>query len=138
MGAYPHLTPIDIRFRDIDALGHVNNAVFSSYMENARIAFFKDHFSSGPSWLDIGLILARVEIDFLAPVLLTDQLTVETVIEKVGSKSFTFTYRFLEPEKGTLFAKARTVVVCFDYEKGATREIPEEWRTNMERLANQP
>jgi acyl-CoA thioester hydrolase len=110
-----------VRFRDLDSLGHVNNAVFLTYLEQARIAFL------APRGADIdGMILGRVEIDFRSPVRLGE--TVEVAVEpgRVGTKSFELAYRLTVEDR--LVAEAKSVLVAYDYARRASRPLPGEWR----------
>ena len=84
--------PITIRFRDTDTMGHVNNAVYLSYFELARMDYFDKMMNSRWDWTKDGIILARNEIDYLAPVFLLDKIYVETEVVHVGNSSFTMAY----------------------------------------------
>lgn len=120
--------PIPIRFADIDALGHVNNAVFLSYIEVARIAFRAERI--GPVRVDqIDFVLARVEIDFRRPVVLTDTLHCDVWVETFGRTSFTFAYTLAVGE--TVVAEARSVQVFVDLATGRPKPVPEEFRRAM-------
>jgi acyl-CoA thioester hydrolase len=110
-----------VRFRDVDALGHVNNAVFLTYLEEARIGFLHPIGAEAS-----GMILARVEIDFRAPLRMGDEIEVGVRPRKVGTKSFELEYEVRRGE--TVAAEAKTVLVSFDYETGRPVEVPHEWR----------
>ena len=81
--------PITIRFRDTDTMGHVNNAVYLSYFELARMDYFDKMMNSRWDWTKDGIILARNEIDYLAPVFLLDKIYVETEVVHVGKERCT-------------------------------------------------
>ena len=105
-------------------MGHVNNAVYLTYMETARLAYFRS-LGLGDNPLE-GMILARAEVDFRSPIELGDQVEVGTRIGKVGTKSFE-----LEQEtwaSGRLAAEGRFVIVAYDYTTASSRAIPEGWR----------
>jgi acyl-CoA thioester hydrolase len=110
-----------VRFRDADSLGHVNNAVYLTYLEQARVAMRNEY---GFEWT--GLILARCEIDF------RDQVNIDDVVEvtmwptRVGNKSFELGYELKVEDR--LVAEAKTVLVAFDYERNESRPLPEAWR----------
>jgi acyl-CoA thioester hydrolase len=110
-----------VRFRDCDSLGHVNNAVYLTYLEEARVTL-RDEF--GMTWTE--MILARCEIDF------RDQVSVGEVVEvtawptRVGNKSFELGYELKVDDR--LVAEAKTVLVAFDYEKNESRPLPDAWR----------
>ena len=110
-----------VRFRDLDSLGHVNNAVFLTYLEEARIAYL---VPLGAEASD--MILARVEIDFRAPLRMGDELEIGVRPARIGTKSFDLEY---EVHSGrTLAAEAKTVLVSYDYATRRPVELPESWR----------
>ncbi len=110
-----------VRFRDVDALGHVNNAVFLTYLEEARIGFLQPIGAEAS-----GMILARVEIDFRAPLRMGDELEIGVRALGVGTKSFELAYEVRAGEE--VAAEAKTVLVSFDYETGHSVEVPQAWR----------
>lgn len=130
-----HTSPIQIRFADIDKLGHVNNAVYLSYFEQARTIFFKDVFKESLDWSKKGLILAKAEVNFLQPVFLEDEISVETYCTHIGNKSFTLSYRLLKGGSVEA-ANSTSVLVCFDYEKRASIEVPADWRNILTEFLN--
>ena len=110
-----------VRFRDLDSLGHVNNAVFLTYLEEARIAYL---VPLGAEASD--MILARVEIDFRAPLRISDELEIGVRPARIGTKSFDLEYEV--HSGGTLAAEAKTVLVSYDYATRRPVELPESWR----------
>jgi acyl-CoA thioester hydrolase len=110
-----------VRFRDCDSLGHVNNAVYLTYLEEARVDL-RNEF--GFDWTQ--MILARCEIDF------RDQVSVGEVVEvtmwptRVGNKSFDLAYELKVGDR--LVAEAKTVLVAFDYERGESVPLRDDWR----------
>jgi acyl-CoA thioester hydrolase len=124
----PHdVTSVEIRFADIDAMGHVNNAVYFSYFEQARMAYFKERVARIWDWNEDGVIVARNEIDYVFPVFLNDRMVIRLWVEHVGSKSFTVCYRVVVGER--LCATGKSVLVCFNHKNKATQVLPEAWRT---------
>jgi acyl-CoA thioester hydrolase len=119
---------IPIRFADIDALGHVNNAVFLTYMEVARTAFWTERIGE-VRVQEIDFVLARVEIDYRRPVLFNDALACDLWIEKIGRSSFTVGYRFLVDD--TPVAEARSVQVFVDLPTGASKPVPDAFRERV-------
>jgi acyl-CoA thioester hydrolase len=110
-----------VRFRDVDSMGHVNNAVFLTYLEEARIAFLLPLGAEVSS-----MILARVEIDFRAPLRMGDEVEIGVRPANVGTKSFELEYEVRS--RDLVAAEAKTVIVSFDYESGRSIEVPESWR----------
>jgi acyl-CoA thioester hydrolase len=118
-----------VRFRDLDAMGHVNNAVFLTYIESARFAFL-DHLGAASGVDNMPIIVARIEIDFRAPVSLGDEIEIAVHATRFGDKSFDLAY--VLRVGGQVVAEAKSVLVGYDYGSGETIAIPDDWR---ERLA---
>ena len=118
----------DVRFRDLDGMGHVNNAVFLTYMESARIAYM-EALGSGSNPQQ-SLILARVEIDFRSPISLGEEVEVGVRTARVGRKSFELEYELRAD--GRLAANARSVLVAYDYSTSSSMELPQRWRELLE------
>lgn len=116
--------PIDVRFRDLDAMGHVNNAVFFTYFEEGRLAFFTSA-SPNEKFPGFDFILAHISCDYLKPVTIDDRLTLGMRVGKIGSKSFSFDYTIRDShDAGIIYATGKSVQVCYDYKKGETVPVP--------------
>ncbi|HEX9117428.1 MAG TPA: thioesterase family protein [Anaerolineae bacterium] len=141
----PVTVAIQIRWSDLDALGHVNNAVYLSYLEIARIAYMRAVLPPGaeinPATLlarDFEFILAEVQIHYRSPALLTDDLETSIVVTRVGRKSFVFGYQIIDRKSGRLIAEACSTQVWYDYEVGESRPVPEQAVQRMETLQGAP
>ena len=124
---------LEVRFRDCDAMGHVNNAVYLTYLEQARFAYWRWLWGSDMEALPQGtpgVILARAEIDYRRPAKYGDVLEIRISLEKLGRSSITSTYEVLN-RKGELIANARTVLVTYDYKAGASVPIPEDIKARI-------
>ncbi len=121
-------TYIQIRFCDIDQLGHVNNAVYLSYLEIARIPYF-ENIIGYIDWLNEGFIIAKAEIDFKIPILLNDNIKIKLWCSRLGTKSFDLSYSIIkvEQEHEIEMASAKTVMVCYNYTQQTTIEVPKSW-----------
>ena len=128
---------IEVRFRDIDAMGHVNNAVYLSYFEQARIGFFNAIVDDKWDWNKLGVLLARNEINYLAPLLLNEKAWIETRCSKMGEKSLTFEYEIKKQVKGgeQLITTGLSILVCFDASSHQTIPVPQIWRDKIIVLA---
>ncbi len=118
--------PLQLRFADTDALGHVNNACFLSYFELARVAYFNEVLGDVVDWKSRGIILARTEVDYRFPLFLQDKPVVKVRCSQVGNKSFVMSY--LIEEEGKVFAEGNTVMVCYDFVENKPFPMPDEWR----------
>jgi acyl-CoA thioester hydrolase len=117
-----------VRFRDLDPMGHVNNAVFLTYLEQARNAFFERQ-GLPVALADMKLIVARVEIDFRAPVQLAQEVEVAVRATRFGTKSFGLDYELTVD--GEIVAEAKSVQVAYDYGRREPVAIPAEWREKL-------
>ena len=117
-----------VRFRDVDAMGHVNNAVFLTYLEQARVALFSER--GGATGLgQMNMILARAEIDFRAPVRLGQEVEISVRASRFGTKSFDLEYELRV--EGELVAEAKSVQVAYDYDRREPIPVPTEWREKL-------
>jgi acyl-CoA thioester hydrolase len=117
-----------VRFRDLDAMGHVNNAVFLTYIESARVAFLQQ-LGAAATPQDMSIIVARIEIDFRAPVGFGEEVEIAVRASRFGGKSFDLDYELRVG--GTVVAEAKSVLVAYDYDKGEAIEIPDDWREKL-------
>jgi acyl-CoA thioester hydrolase len=125
---FPFVHHEQVRYRDLDAFGHVNNAVFLTYLEEARNAFLA-HLGLVRTVADIRMILARTEIDFRSPLGLGEEVDVGVRASRLGTKSFELEYELRSA--GRIVAEAKAVLVTYDYEKNAPMPVPDEWRERM-------
>jgi acyl-CoA thioester hydrolase len=129
MSDYRFFHPISVRYGDLDPQGHVNNAGFLTYMEGARVSYIRRlGLWDGKSFLEIGFILARVELDYQAPILMTDEVEVGLRVSRLGNKSLDMEYLIREPVTGNVFAEGKTVQIAFDYQSGKTIPLLVSWR----------
>jgi acyl-CoA thioester hydrolase len=117
-----------VRFRDLDPMGHVNNAVFLTYLEQARVALFAEA-GAATGLQDMNMIVARVEIDFKAPVRLGDDVEIAVRASRFGTKSFDLEYQLRVD--GELVAQAKSVQVAYDYGRREPVPVPAEWREKL-------
>ena len=131
---FKHKTLIQIRFKDIDALNHVNNANHITYLELARVKYFDDVVNEEVNWSEQGIILASISVDYKSPIYFKDKIYVYTKCTRLGNKSFDIAYSLVKEKDGkeTVLATGSSVQVCFDYKKQATISIPESWRKKVE------
>jgi len=123
-------TTLEVRWRDVDALGHVNNAVYLTYLEQARIHYMREMGLGFRSLDEVGMILAEVTCTYRAPLSLGEQVTIRVRVSRLGNSSFNFEYR-VEGEDGRLAATASSVQVCYDYQAGRSTPIPDHWRARI-------
>ena len=131
MDGYPFSCPIQVRWRDLDAFGHVNNAVFASYLEMARTVVWTDLFGSRDA-LDIPFCVRRLEIDFRRPIALEDEVRVWLRVGEIRGASFVFEYAV--EAAGHVVAEAITRLACVDHQTGRPVPIEEDLRSTLATL----
>ena len=130
MDGYRYSRPQDVVFRDVDGLGVVNNAVYLTYIETARLGYMVEVL--GIRSLDeVGVIVAKVDIDFRSPAGLLETLEVGARVPRVGTKSLDMDHE-VRGVDGRLVAEAATVLVAFDYGERMPVAVPDEWRDRIQ------
>lgn len=125
---------IEVRFRDIDSMGHVNNAVYLTYFEEGRKEFLRSVFGIvNPD--DYNFILAHISCDFLKPIAISERVFLEIQVGDIGEKRFDFIYKLLkhgpDDSGAVLCARGRSVQVFFDYRENTSLPIPPDVREEL-------
>jgi len=128
---FRHRTALQVRFRDIDAFGHVNNAVFFSYVEQARIRYLLDVLRPGTDFDRLPLILARVELDYRSPIFFGEDIEVETRVDRIGRSSVAMSHRMTAGADRRLVGDVQSVLVTYDYAASRPMPVPDDWRAKM-------
>ncbi len=121
--------PIEVRYGDLDPQGHLNNAKYLTYLEQARIQYIRQLglWESG-SFLDVGVIMAEVRLTFLTPVEFGTLVHVGVRIAHMGNKSLQVEQVVEDARNGDVFATGSVVLVAYDYRIRQSIPIPDEWR----------
>lgn len=131
MDGYKLVSEVPVRFSDTDAMGHVNNANYLSYLEIARVDYLRK-VTGRVRVEDFGVIIARVEIDYKSPVLHNETLLVGCRVSEIGGASIKMDYRVEAKADGRLVCEAKSVMVTFDYALNRPVRVTDEWREKME------
>ncbi|MFB6111931.1 MAG: acyl-CoA thioesterase [Halobacteriaceae archaeon] len=123
----PHVTDVPVRFEDLDAAGHVNNAVYATYIEEARIAYCRAILDVSVD--ELSFVIARQEIDYEAPITDLATVSIETTVPDVGEQSFPMEYDL--SVNGSRVATARTVQVTVDPGERTPCPVPATWRSKF-------
>jgi acyl-CoA thioester hydrolase len=121
--------PIEVRYGDLDPQGHVNNAKYLTYLEQARLAYIL-HLGlwQGGSFLELGIIVADARLTYRKPVLFGTPLRAGVAVTRLGNKSLTSEYSLEDARDSTVFATGSIVLVTYDYASEKTIVIPPAWR----------
>jgi acyl-CoA thioester hydrolase len=130
MKGYRFVRMRTVEFRDIDVAGHVNNAVYLTYLETARIDYLRDVLGI-ESLDDPAVIVANVNVDFRSPARFREDIEIGTRVPRIGTKSFVMEHE-VRGGDGRLVAEATSVLVAYHYTEGAPRAVPDTWRTRLE------
>jgi acyl-CoA thioester hydrolase len=130
MEGYRFVHQRDVEFRDVDVAGHVNNAVYLTYLETARIAYLMEVLGAGFAY-ELSLILASITVDFRSPARFPEKLEIGARVTRVGTKSFTMEHEIRGGDE-RLVLEASSVLVAYDYEADASMAVPQAWRTRLD------
>lgn len=106
--------PVDVRFNDVDGMGHVNNALYLTYLEHCRMRFFTE-VAGSKSERDFPFILAHAALDYKVPIKMNAQPQVKMWTSRIGGKSWDFDYEIKDRKTGAVYATGKTVQVAYDY-----------------------
>ncbi len=126
--------PVELRYADIDALQHVNNVTYFTYMETARVHYFAQVVGWSGGWHDFGVIVARATCDYLLPLVWGDEVRLYLRTARLGHKSFDFEYvltRQRRDQPPEIAALGMTVQVAYDYSRNTSIPIPDVWRERI-------
>lgn len=128
---YKYKTPIPIRFSDIDAVGHVNNAIYLTYFEIARINYWKEIIN----WnlRENGVIVGRSEVNYLKPITLDDEIVCYVRTTRIGNSSFDMMHLLarVTPHGEEICTTGKTVCISYDYSLNKSVSIPLKEREKM-------
>lgn len=121
-------TDVQVRYRDLDPNDHVNNAVYATYLEEVRSAYFEQVIER--NFHEMSTVLATLQIDYRRAIEPDDDVTVALSVSEIGNSSMTMEYE-IRTDDGVA-ATATTVQVVWDRETEESRPVPDEWRERIE------
>ena len=131
---------MEVRYGDLDPQGHLNNAKFLTYFEQARVSYLTELglFSKGQSFSELGVIIADIHIQFEAPVFWGDSLQAGVRTVRIGSKSLTIEQCLVDAGSDKRYAAGTVILVAYDYSRHATLLVPEQWRRTLSEFEGRP
>jgi acyl-CoA thioester hydrolase len=144
-GDFAHRHLVAVRLSDTDAMGHVNNARYLTYVEIARVAYHEEVTGNalpiGVHGAEEGMILAEIRMTYRSPAFYGETLTVETRVERIGRTSFDMVHRITAPESrygpARLIAVADSTLVSYDYRDECPIPVPDQWRARFDAFEGQ-
>jgi acyl-CoA thioester hydrolase len=131
-----HMMRLTVRFSDTDMLGHVNNASYFSYMEEARCAFFAELLEDERT--AVPMILASAKVNYVAQTFYRQTLRIESWVSRWGNSSFDISCKMFDETTGKLHFEAVAVIVYFDYEAQKPMRVPDAYRATMAAYTHEP
>jgi acyl-CoA thioester hydrolase len=135
--SFPFTHRLEVRFRDCDSMGHVNHAVYFTYLEQCRFALWR-HVYGVNGLPGAGTIMAHAECDYRAPAFVNEALDVRARVERIGRSSVALAYEIVNAATGQCLANGKTVIVTYDYDAGRSMPIPADARAALEQLRSEP
>lgn len=129
---FRHRADIQLRFNDVDVLGHVNNTVYFSFYDTGKALYFTDVNGRQIRWKDVDRVIANIDCAFMAPIVYGEQIEVLTRCSHIGHKSFTIEQILREKRTGQIKSTATTVMVSYDPQTKESREVSPELRRQLE------
>lgn len=121
---------VKVRFGETDALGHVNNTSFFTYIEVGRIDFLA-HIGASKTIEDWRYVVAHVSCDFIGQAYLSEELIITSYVTHIGNKSFTLLHEIVRKESNEVVARGKAVLIYFNFETQISEPIPDETRQEL-------
>lgn len=128
LSEFKHILPLQIRFNDIDILGHLNNTVYFGFFDTGKAYFFEDILEGRMDWKKVDTVIANVDCAYVKPIYFGEKIEVRTRCAGIHEKSFRIQQVIVETEKQELKAAAETVMVSFDAKTQTSMPMPEHIR----------
>ncbi len=135
MNQFNHQVDIQVRFNDVDMLGHVSNTVYPSFYDCGKQKYIESILGN-LQWGELSIVGASTKIDHLKPILMHTEIAVQTRIAKVGNKSITFEQRIINKENNDVLSTCTAVVVCYKPLQRESVSVPDGWREKIETFEN--
>lgn len=125
---FHHMLPLQIRFTDIDLLGHMNNGSYLTMMDLGKAHYFNDVLGKKVNWHEINVAVVNINVNFYAPTFLTDNIAVVTRITAMSEHSLTMEQRIVDTDSGEVKCLARTIMAGYDIKTASSQPIDPVWR----------
>ncbi len=130
--AFRHHMPLQMRFNDIDMLGHLNNSIYLTFMDLAKTRYFQAVLGGRLDWHKIGVVIVNINCNFCAPTFFDEDIEVETAVIAIGEKSLTLEQRIYNPSNRQVKCQCRTIMSGFDMQTHTSAAITPEWIEALE------
>ena len=128
---FHHSTPLQLRFSDVDVLGHVNNTVYFAFFDTGKAHYFSDVRKQMVDWQHVDTVVANVNCAFISSIVFGEDVEVLTTCLSISDKSFKILQLIRERTTGEAKALCETIMVSIDPDTHEARSVPEEWRKSL-------
>ena len=128
---FRHRLPLQIRFSDVDVLGHVNNTVYMAFYDTGKASYMTEVLGRKIEWKDVDTVIANIDCAFIAPIFYGEKIEVLTKCVAIHDKSFRLLQMIFETEKKEVKSVCETVMVSFDSHSQKAVALSDEWRQKL-------
>lgn len=127
---FKNIHPIQIRFSDVDVMGHVSNTIYQNYFDTGKTCYFEEVIPE-MDFDTTGIVGASVKIDYLKPIFRRDRVLVETRVSEIGNKSLTMEHRLINADTNEILSTCKAIMVGYSIKEQTSMPIPEEWKQKI-------
>src|SRR5512145_2503116 len=109
---FKNILPVQVRFSDVDIMGHVSNTVYQNYFDSGKVNYF-DEVLPDMDFNTIGVVGASVKIDYLKPIFMKTPILVKTRVAVLGHKSLSMEHLLVNEQTGEILSTCSVVLVCY-------------------------
>jgi acyl-CoA thioester hydrolase len=127
---FRNILPIQVRFSDVDIMGHVSNTIYQNYFDSGKLSYF-DTVLPDMDFKNIAVVGASVKIDYFRPIFMKTPILVETRVSALGHKSITMEHRLIDESTQELLSFCTAILVCFSVKEQFAVPIPSHWKQQI-------
>lgn len=127
---FKNVLRIQVRFSDVDMMGHVSNTIYQTYYDSGKVNYF-DEVKLDMDFVNIGVVGASVTIEYLKPIFMKTRILVKSRVSVLGHKSMTMEHQLVNEQTDEILSTCKAVLVCFAIKDQVSIPIPQNWRDNI-------
>jgi len=127
---FKNILPIQVRFSDVDVMGHVSNTVYQNYYDSGKLQYF-DQVLPDMDFVNLGVVGASIKIDYFKPIFMKTRILVETRVAEIGNKSLIMEHNLIDESSKDVLSTCSAVLVCYSIKEQQSIPIPENWKQNI-------
>lgn len=130
IATFKNILPIQVRFSDVDMMGHVSNTVYQSYYDSGKVNYF-DEVIPDMDFIEIGVVGASVKIEYFKPIYMKTRILVKTHVTVLGTKSLTMEHHLVDEHTNEILSVCTAVMVCYAIKQQVSIPIPKKWKKKI-------